>query len=90
MFWCLIGPDSYSGATASGDSKDEALFAEFINKNNTFQTNKVSFYTMYLYLKHFPAYLYCDSSIAWFYFLFVGQGFRSGYSVIFQSDKKNY
>jgi len=50
MFWCLIGPDGYSRATASGDSKDEALFAEFINKNNTFQTNKVSFYAMFNYI----------------------------------------
>lgn len=46
MFCGLIGQDCYSGATANSDSKDEALFAEFIDKNNTFQANKVSFYVM--------------------------------------------
>lgn len=47
MFGGLIGQDCYSGATAGGDRKDEALFTEFINKNDTFQTNKVSLYVKY-------------------------------------------
>lgn len=44
MFCGLIGQGRYSGATAGGDRKNEALSTEFVNKNYTFQTNKVSLY----------------------------------------------
>jgi hypothetical protein len=36
MFYDQIGQGCYSGATSSGNSEDEALFAESIDKNNTF------------------------------------------------------
>jgi len=47
MFCGLIGQGCYFGATAVGDSKNEALFTEFVNKNYTFQTHKVSSYVQY-------------------------------------------
>lgn len=46
MYWVCIsgtGECCYSARVTNSNRKDEALSAESINPNNSFQTNKVSY-----------------------------------------------